>query len=123
ISDDVGIFCFRYDRAQPSRLCCRLLGGHAQQGPGMGLVWRSLWSRADIRLAHGSLRRSPILWESRQASPIVNFRPLLHATSTLLPGLLQSLFGYDAYRAGLVMSPAGIFSIMATIGGGALIGL
>ena len=86
-------------------------------------VWRSLWSRADIRLAHGPLRRSPILWESRQASPIVNFRPLLYATSTLLPGLLQSLFGYDAYRAGLVMSPAGIFSIMAIIGGGALIGL
>jgi hypothetical protein len=30
-----------------------------------------------------------------------------------LPGLLQSLFGYDAYRAGLPMPPAGIFSIMA----------
>jgi hypothetical protein len=40
-----------------------------------------------------------------------------------LPGLLQSLFGYDAYRVGLVMSPTGIFSIMAIIGGGALIGL
>jgi hypothetical protein len=55
--------------------------------------------------------------------PIANFRPLRYATSTLLPGLLQSLFGYDAYHAGLVMSPAGIFSIMAIVGGGALIGL
>jgi hypothetical protein len=40
-----------------------------------------------------------------------------------LARLLQSLFGYDAYHAGLVMSPAGIFSIMAIVGGGALIGL
>ena len=72
-----------------------------------------------------------ILWESRHRSPIVNFRPLrdrnfaaccviifcaylaLYASSTLLPGLLQSLFGYDALNAGLVMSPAGFFAVLA----------
>ncbi len=37
----------------------------------------------------------------------------LYAASTMLPGLLQSLFGYDALSAGLVMSPAGIFAVIA----------
>ena len=72
-----------------------------------------------------------IWWELRHRSPIVNFRPLrdrnfaacciiifcaylaLYASSTLLPGLLQSLFGYDALNAGLVMSPAGFFAVLA----------
>jgi DHA2 family multidrug resistance protein len=72
-----------------------------------------------------------IVWELRHRSPVVNFRPLrernfgaccliiffayavLYAASTALPGLLQSLFGYDALRAGLVMSPAGLFALLA----------
>jgi DHA2 family multidrug resistance protein len=71
------------------------------------------------------------LWELRHPSPVVNFRPLqernfaaccliifgafavLYAASTSLPGLLQSLFGYDALNAGLVMSPAGVFAVAA----------
>lgn len=81
-----------------------------------------------------------IFWEMRHAGPIVNFRPLLernfrlscivifcafgvlYGTSTLLPGLLESLFGYDAYHAGLVLSPAGIFTILAIIIVGFLLG-
>jgi DHA2 family multidrug resistance protein len=72
-----------------------------------------------------------ILWELRHPSPVVNFRPLrernfaaccliifcafavLYAASTSLPGLLQSLFGYNALNAGLVMSPAGFFAVVA----------
>lgn len=72
-----------------------------------------------------------VWWELRHHSPIVNFRPLrernftacciiifcaylaLYASSTLLPGLLQSLFGYNALDAGLVMSPAGFFAVLA----------
>jgi DHA2 family multidrug resistance protein len=72
-----------------------------------------------------------IFWELRHRNPVVNFRPLgernfaaccviifcaylaLYAASTSLPGLLQSLFGYDALSAGLVMSPAGIFAVLA----------
>ncbi len=68
--------------------------------------------------------------ELRIANPVVNFRPLadrnfaascviifcaygiLYGYSTTLPGLLQTLFGYDAYVSGLVQSPAGIFSIL-----------
>ncbi len=72
-----------------------------------------------------------VVWELRHRNPVVNFRPLrernfagcciiifcaylaLYGASTSLPGLLQSLFGYDALRAGLVMSPAGVFAVLA----------
>src|SRR5262249_61745403 len=72
--------------------------------------------------------------------PVVNFRPLrernfssccviifcayavLYASSTSLPGLLQSLFGYDALSAGLVLSPAGFFAVLAMPVGGRLLG-
>jgi DHA2 family multidrug resistance protein len=81
-----------------------------------------------------------IFWETRRANPLVNFRPLrernfasaciiifcafgvLYGSSTLLPAMLESLFGYDAYHAGLVMSPAGAFTIMAIMVVGALLG-
>ncbi len=71
-----------------------------------------------------------IFWELRHPSPVVDFRPLrernfalcclfifcafavLYAASTSLPALLQSLFGYDALNAGLVMSPAGLFAVL-----------
>ncbi len=70
-----------------------------------------------------------VFWEVRHKNPVVNFRPLLdrnfsaccliifcafgvlYGSSTLLPALLQSLFGYNALQAGLVLSPAGIFSV------------
>jgi DHA2 family multidrug resistance protein len=79
-------------------------------------------------------------WESRHANPVVNFRPLrdrnftlacviifcaygvLYGSSTLLPGMLEALFGYDALHAGLVLSPAGLFSITALIIVGRLLG-
>ena len=38
------------------------------------------------------------------------------------PGLLQSLFGYDAYRSGLVMSPSGVGSIAMMLVVGVLLG-
>jgi DHA2 family multidrug resistance protein len=81
-----------------------------------------------------------IWWETNQKSPIVNFRPmldrnfwiccltifcafgLLYGSSTLLPALLEELFGYDAFHAGLVLSPSGIFTIMAIIVAGILLG-
>jgi MFS transporter, DHA2 family, multidrug resistance protein len=72
-----------------------------------------------------------IFWELRSPNPVVNFRPLgernfsacciiifcayavLYGASTSLPGLLQSLFGYNALNAGLVMSPAGFAALLA----------
>jgi DHA2 family multidrug resistance protein len=71
-----------------------------------------------------------IFWEMRQRNPVVNFRPLrernfsvcciiifsayaiLYGASTSLPNLLESLFGYDALHAGIVMSPAGLFAVL-----------
>jgi DHA2 family multidrug resistance protein len=78
--------------------------------------------------------------EMRIGNPVVNFRPLgernlaasciiifcaygvLYGASTSLPGLLQSLFGYDAYVSGLVQSPAGIFSVMMLLVVGRILG-
>ncbi|MGA7385610.1 MAG: DHA2 family efflux MFS transporter permease subunit [Methylocella sp.] len=72
-----------------------------------------------------------IFWKLHHRSPVVNFRPLrernfsacciiifcayavLYGASTSLPGLLQSLFGYNALQTGLVMSPAGVFAVLA----------
>jgi DHA2 family multidrug resistance protein len=84
--------------------------------------WRLLQTLAALFiLALGWL----IFWELRHRSPVVNFRPLrernfsacciiifcayavLYGASTSLPGLFQSLFGYNALQAALVMSPAG----------------
>lgn len=74
-----------------------------------------------------------IYWEMRSAHPIVNFRVLgernlaiacllmfcsyavLYGASVTVPSLLQTLFGYDALRAGLVLSPGGITSISALV--------
>ena len=39
-----------------------------------------------------------------------------------LPSLLQSLFGYDAFVSGLVMSPSGVFSILVMLVVGVLLG-
>ena len=74
------------------------------------------------------------------SSPVVNFRVLrdrnfaascviifcafsvLYAASVALPGMLQALFGYDAYVSGLVMSPAALFSVVMIVVVGALLG-
>jgi MFS transporter, DHA2 family, multidrug resistance protein len=71
-----------------------------------------------------------VVWELRQASPVISFRPLrernflvcciiiflayavLYGQSVSLPALLQSLFGYDATTSGLVLSPAGVFAVL-----------
>ena len=68
--------------------------------------------------------------EMKIKNPLINFRTLLdrnfrscciiifcafgvlYANTTQLPGLLQSLFGYDATSSGLVLSPAGLFAVM-----------
>jgi DHA2 family multidrug resistance protein len=81
-----------------------------------------------------------IFREMRIDNPIVNFRVLgernlaascviifcafgvLYGASTSLPGLLQSLFGYDAYVSGLVQSPSGFFAILMLVVGGSLLG-
>jgi len=81
-----------------------------------------------------------IFRETRIASPIIDFRVLgernfalscvimfcafavVYAASIALPGMLQILFGYDALRAGLVMSPSGASSLAAMVLVGVLMG-
>src|SRR4051812_41149251 len=71
-----------------------------------------------------------VAWELRTPDPVVNLRPLadrnfgastviifanyavLYGALTSLPGMLQSLFGYDATNSGLVMSPSGVFALL-----------
>jgi DHA2 family multidrug resistance protein len=77
-----------------------------------------------------------IYWELGHSAPILNLRPFLdrnfaasgliaylafaitYASMVLLPGMLQTLSGYNAVWSGLVMSPASLFSIptMALVG-------
>ncbi len=70
-----------------------------------------------------------VIWEILHPRPIVNIRLLgernflmcgliiylsfsiLYGANNVLPQMLQSLFGYDAFRAGLVMSPAALFTM------------
>ena len=47
---------------------------------------------------------------------------VLYGASVCLPSLLQSLFGYDAFVSGLVMSPSGVFSILVMLVVGILLG-
>jgi DHA2 family multidrug resistance protein len=78
--------------------------------------------------------------ELRFTNPLINFRTLLdrnfrssciiifcafavlYANTTQLPGLLQSLFGYDATTSGLVLSPAGLGAILVLLVVGTLLG-
>jgi MFS transporter, DHA2 family, multidrug resistance protein len=82
---------------------------------------------------------SLVVHELRIDNPLVNFRTLkdrnfraccliifctygvLYANTTTLPGMLQSLFGYDATTSGLVLSPAGLFAVMVLLMVGALL--
>ena len=76
------------------------------------------------------------VWEYRHPHPIVNVRLLgernflmcgiiiylsfscLYGANILLPQMVQSLFGYDALRAGLIMSPAALctMAVMPVVG-------
>jgi MFS transporter, DHA2 family, multidrug resistance protein len=78
--------------------------------------------------------------ELRIANPLINFRTLLdrnfrscciiifcafgvlYANTTTLPGMLQSLFGYDATTSGLVLSPAGVGAVIVLLIVGILLG-
>jgi DHA2 family multidrug resistance protein len=81
-----------------------------------------------------------IVRELRYTNPLINFRTLadrnfaaccviifcafavLYSNTTTLPGLLQSLFGYDATTSGLVLSPSGVFAIIMLAIVGRLLG-
>jgi len=99
------------------------------------------WRIQTLAICFGVGLVALIIWELRHRNPVVNFRALgernfaacciiifcaylalFTATKSLL-GLLQTLFGYDALSTGLVMSPSGIFAVLAMPIVGRLIGL
>jgi MFS transporter, DHA2 family, multidrug resistance protein len=82
-----------------------------------------------------------LVWrELRIKNPLINFRTLrdrnfrasciiifcsfavLYANTTQLPAMLQTLFGYDATKSGLVLSPSGLGAILVLMIGGILLG-
>ncbi len=81
-----------------------------------------------------------VIWELRDPNPIVNLRLLkdrnfaagcaimyctfavLYGSNVLLPQMLQALFGYDAFKAGLVLSPGGFVTMLGMPVAGYLLG-
>jgi MFS transporter, DHA2 family, multidrug resistance protein len=78
----------------------------------------------ELRIAHPVVDFRPLAERNLAASCIIIFcaYAVLYGASTSLPGLLQSLFGYDAYVSGLVQSPSGFFSILMMVIVGTVLG-
>ena len=124
---------FRFDSIGLSLLVIVIVSWEVMLSKGQEWDWLGdpFWRVQTLLLLFAVGLVALIVWELRHPSPVVNFRPLrernfaaccviifcafavLYASSTSLPGLLQSLFGYDALNAGLVLSPAGIFAVLA----------
>jgi DHA2 family multidrug resistance protein len=124
---------FSFDGIGLSLLVIVMVAWEVMLSKGQEWDWLSdpLWRVQTLAILFAAGLIGLILWELRHPSPVVNLRPLrernlaacciiifcayaaLYAASTSLPGLLQSLFGYDALSAGLVMSPAGFFAVVA----------
>jgi DHA2 family multidrug resistance protein len=98
------------------------------------------FGRVQSLLALFVLGLGGLIWrEMRTTNPLVNFRTLadcnfracciiifcayatLYANTVSLPGLLQTLFGYDATTSGLVLSPAGVAALMVLMVVGTLL--
>src|SRR6202007_2834081 len=122
----------RFDSLGLSLLVIVMVSGEVMLSKGQEWDWLSdpFWRVQTLAIFFVVGLMWLIVAESRHPSPVVNFRPLqerncavccliifcafavLYAASTSLPALLQSLFGYDALSAGLVMSPAGFFAVL-----------
>jgi DHA2 family multidrug resistance protein len=118
-------------------ICWEILLSKGQEWDWFGdPFWRVQALAAGFAVALAAL----VYREMRIANPLINFRTLadrnfrsccviifcafavLYANTTTLPGLLQSLFGYDATTSGLVLSPAGVGAVLVLPIVGALLG-
>lgn len=82
------------------------------------LVWR------ELRIKNPLINFRTLLDRNFRASCIIIFCSfaVLYANTTQLPAMLQTLFGYDATKSGLVLSPAGLGAIVVLFIGGILLG-
>jgi DHA2 family multidrug resistance protein len=123
----------RFDTLGLSLLVIVMVSWEVMLSKGQEWDWLSdpFWRVQTLAISFVLSLMALVFWETRHPSPVVNFRPLrernfaaccviifcafavLYAASTSLPALLQSLFGYDALSAGLVMSPAGFGALLA----------
>ena len=133
---------FRFDTIGLSLLVITMVCWEVMLSKGQEWDWLGdpFWRVQTLAILFAAGLAGLISWELRRPNPVVNFRPLrernfaaccviiftafavLYAASTSLPGLLQSLFGYDALSAGLVMSPAGFFAVITMPFVGRLLG-
>ncbi len=124
---------FHFDSIGLSLLVIVMVSWEVMLSKGQEWDWLGdpFWRVQTLAILFGVGLLALIVWELRHRNPVVNFRVLvernfaaccliifcaylaLYAASTSLPGLLQSLFGYDALNSGLVMSPAGIAAVLA----------
>jgi DHA2 family multidrug resistance protein len=122
----------RFDTIGLSLLVITIVSWEVMLSKGEEWNWLgdAFWRVQTLAILFISALAGLVFWEMRHRNPVVNFRPLLernfsaccliifgayavlYGASTSLPGLLQSLFGYNAEQAGLVMSPAGFFAIL-----------
>jgi DHA2 family multidrug resistance protein len=107
---------FRFDTIGLSLLVIVMVSWEVMLSKGQEWDWLSdpFWRVQTLAAFSAVGLIALILWEVRHPSPVVNFRPMLernfasccliifcafavlYAASTSLPGLLQSLFGYNA---------------------------
>ena len=133
---------FRFDTIGLSLLVITMVSWEVMLSKGQEWDWfgDAFWRVQTLAILFAAGLAGLLFWELRHPNPVVNFRPLaernfaacciivfsafavLYAASTSLPGLLQSLFGYDALSAGLVMSPAGFFAVVTMPFVGRLLG-
>jgi DHA2 family multidrug resistance protein len=87
------------------------------------LVTSTVFVYRGFRSANSLLNLNVLINRNLAVSGIILFVAFasLYAASVTLPAMLQTLFGYDAYRAGLVLSPGGISSISMLVIVGILI--
>ncbi|HEX4056656.1 MAG TPA: DHA2 family efflux MFS transporter permease subunit [Tepidisphaeraceae bacterium] len=97
---------------------------------GQEVDWFSSRFILSLSIIAGTSLVAAVIWELCQKSPIVNVRlfgernfmlccvicfgvyATLYATTVLLPQMLQTLMGYSATEAGLVLSPAALVTML-----------
>ena len=130
----------RLHRAGPGFARARVAGGPLCQGAGMGLVRRPILEGSDLLPYDGGrvgrvhhLGASPPRPDDQPpAAGERNFLAcgliiyvvftVLYGGNVATPGMLQELFGYDAFHAGLVLSPPVFFTMGMMAVSGFLLG-